>query len=104
GGVLLQYFWWGSVFLIAVPLMVLLLILGPRFLPEYRDPQAGRLDLASAALSLAGVLAAIYGIKHVATVGLDLVALGAIAAGVAILSIFVRRQVTLADPLVDLSL
>jgi DHA2 family multidrug resistance protein-like MFS transporter len=56
GGVLLQYFWWGSVFLLGVPVMVLLLVLGPVLLPEFRDPKAGRLDLFSAALSLADVL------------------------------------------------
>src|SRR6266496_6056794 len=44
GGVLLEWFWWGSVFLLAVPVMALLL-LGPVLLPEYRDPEAGRLDL-----------------------------------------------------------
>ena len=56
GGVLLEYFWWGSVFLLGVPVMVLLLVLGPMLLPEFRDPEAGRLDLLSAALSLAAVL------------------------------------------------
>jgi DHA2 family multidrug resistance protein-like MFS transporter len=61
GGVLLEYFWWGSVFLLAVPVMVLLLIVGPILLPEYRDPQAGRLDIASALLSLAAILPVIYG-------------------------------------------
>src|SRR5215213_2460128 len=51
GGVLLEFFWWGSVFLLALPVMALLLVLGPILLPEYRDPEAGRLDLVSAALS-----------------------------------------------------
>src|SRR6266498_5588645 len=60
GGVLLEHFWWGSVFLLAVPVMALLLVLGPRVLPEYRDPEAGRLDLRSAVMSLAAVLAVIY--------------------------------------------
>jgi MFS transporter, DHA2 family, multidrug resistance protein len=53
GGVLLERFWWGSVFLLAVPVMALLLILGPRLLPEYRAPDAGRLDIPSALMSLA---------------------------------------------------
>jgi DHA2 family multidrug resistance protein-like MFS transporter len=44
GGVLLEFFWWGSVFLLAVPVMAVLLVLGPILLPEYRDPEAGRLD------------------------------------------------------------
>ena len=56
GGVLLEFFWWGSVFLIGVPVMGLLLILGPRTLPEYRDPNARRLDLRSAAMSLLAIL------------------------------------------------
>src|SRR5213078_510215 len=56
GGVLLEYFWWGSVFLVSVPMMVLLLVLGPILLPEFRDPKAGRPDLLSAVLSVAAVL------------------------------------------------
>src|SRR6266542_6352390 len=69
GGVLLQFFWWGSVFLAAVPVMALLLVLGPVLLPEVRDPAPGRLDLASAVLSLLAVLALIYGLKLIAAAG-----------------------------------
>ena len=65
-GVLLAHFWWGSVFLMAVPVMVLLLIAGPFVLPEYRSPAPVRLDLASAGLSLAAVLLVVYGLKEVA--------------------------------------
>ena len=50
---MLEHFWWGSVFLLALPVMALLLVLGPIVLPEYRDPDAGRLDLPSA-LHVAG--------------------------------------------------
>src|ERR671921_18470 len=50
GGLVLEFFWWGAAFLVNVPVMVLLLLLGPRLLPEYRDPDAGRADLPSAAL------------------------------------------------------
>ena len=56
GGVVLQWFQWGSVFLVAVPVMALLLLLGPMLLPEYKDPNAGRLDPSSVALSLVAVL------------------------------------------------
>src|SRR3989454_3188247 len=63
GGVILQYFWWGAVFLVPVPVMALLLLLGPRLLPEFRDPNAGRVDVASAALSIVAVLATIFGLK-----------------------------------------
>ncbi len=104
GGVLLEYFWWGSVFLIAVPVMVLLLIVGPRLLPEYRDPQAGRPDVLSAAMSLTAVLSIIYGLKEMAQDGIGWLAVVTIVAGLAIGVAFVRRQLTLADPLIDLRL
>jgi len=104
GGLLLEYFWWGSVFLVGVPVMVLLLILGPLMLPEFRDPDAGRIDLASAVLSLAAVLAMIYGIKHMAEHGPGWQAAAAILAGIGLGTVFVRRQKNLADPLVDLRL
>jgi MFS transporter, DHA2 family, multidrug resistance protein len=59
GGVLLQHFWWGSVFLPAVPVLGLVLVLGPRVLPECRNDAAGRLDPASVALSLVALLSTI---------------------------------------------
>lgn len=104
GGVLLEKFWWGSVFLISVPVMVLLLVLGPVLLPEYRDPNAGKLDLASAALSLVAVLAVIYGLKRIAQDGVTVTAIVSLIAGIGIGFLFVRRQLGRADPLVDLRL
>jgi DHA2 family multidrug resistance protein-like MFS transporter len=104
GGVLLEYFWWGSVFLINVPVMALLLALGPALLPESSDPNAGRLDLASAAQSLLAVLAMIYGLKRIAEDGAGWLSAAAIVAGLAIGAAFVRRQRRLADPLIDLAL
>jgi len=104
GGVLLEYFWWGSVFLLAVPVMVLLLAVGPSLLPEFRDPAAGRLDLMSAALSLAAVLAMIYGLKQIAQDGFGWLPMLSIVAGLAAGAVFVRRQRSLADPLIDLRL
>ncbi|MDP3599772.1 MAG: MFS transporter, partial [Bosea sp. (in: a-proteobacteria)] len=104
GGLLLEHYWWGSVFLVGVPVMILLLILGPILLPEFKDPQAGRVDLASAALSLTAVLAVIYGIKHMAEHGAGWQAALPILAGVAIGSLFLRRQRRLADPFLDLRL
>ncbi len=64
GGTLLEHFWWGSVFLMGVPVMALLLAVGPVLLPEYRAAEAGRLDLVSVALSLAAILPVIYGLKQ----------------------------------------
>ncbi|WP_191060847.1 MFS transporter, partial [Geminicoccus harenae] len=104
GGVLLEHFWWGSVFLIALPVMLLLLVLGPFLLPEARDPDAGRMDLPSAALSVVAVLAVIYGIKHSAEAGFGLLPALAILAGLAVGLLFVRRQRRLDDPLIDVSL
>jgi len=104
GGLLLERFWWGAVFLVPVPVMALLLLLGPKLLPEFRDPNAGRLDLASAALSLAAVLAVIYGLKLVAQDGLGWIPAVSIVAGLLLGAVFVRRQQHLADPLIDLRL
>ena len=104
GGVLLEHFWWGSVFLLALPVMALLLVLGPRVLPEYRDPGAGRLDLVSAAMSLAAVLAAVSGLKQVAQNGIGPLAVAAVVVGLVVGVVFVRRQLALADPMVDLRL
>lgn len=104
GGVLLAHFWWGSVFLISVPAMVLLLVLGPILLPEHRDSNAGRLDLLSVALSLATILPLIYGIKELAQEGVQLVPLSALVVGILAGIVFVRRQRRLSDPLLDLRL
>jgi MFS transporter, DHA2 family, multidrug resistance protein len=104
GGVLLESFWWGSVFLLGVPVMLLLLAVGPFLLPEARDPQAGRLDLFSAALSLFAVLLVIYGVKSIAQDGASWLATLLILLGVALGGVFVQRQRVLADPLLDLGL
>jgi MFS transporter, DHA2 family, multidrug resistance protein len=104
GGVMLNSFWWGSVFLLAVPVMVLLLVAGPTLLPEYRNPNAGRLDLISVALSLPAILPVIYGIKEVAREGWGAGPILAILIGIAFGVVFIVRQRRLADPLLDLSL
>jgi DHA2 family multidrug resistance protein-like MFS transporter len=104
GGVLLEHFWWGSVFLLAVPVMALLLVLGPRVLPEFRAPGAGRLDLASAAMLLVAVLAMVFGLKQIAQDGIGWLAVVCILGGLVVGVVFVRRQVRLADPLIDLGL
>ena len=97
GGMLLEHFWWGSVFLIGLPVSALLLVAGPRLLPEYRDPAGGRLDLVSAALSIGAVLTFVYGVKT-GFAPLPLVA------GALLGALFVRRQRRLDDPLLDLAL
>jgi DHA2 family multidrug resistance protein-like MFS transporter len=104
GGIALEYFWWGSVFLIAIPVMVALLILGPRILPEYRDPEAGRLDPASAIMAVGAVLAVIFGLKQIAQEGPGPLSIGAIVVGLLVGVLWVRRQRQLADPMIDLAL
>lgn len=104
GGAMLEFFWWGSVFLIGVPVMAVLLIVAPMVLPEYKDPGAGRIDLPSVALSLASILPIIYGLKELARHGFSIPPVAAVAVGVAAGAVFVARQGRLADPLLDLRL
>lgn len=104
GGIVLEFFWWGAVFLLAVPVMAVLLFLAPRFLPEYRDPQAGRPDFASAGLSLTAVLAVIFGLKLMAQDGPALLPTLSLVVGLALGWAFVSRQGKLADPFIDLEL
>jgi DHA2 family multidrug resistance protein-like MFS transporter len=104
GGLLLEHFWWGSVFLLALPVMALLLVLGPVVLLEYRDENAGRLDLASAAMYLVSVLGVIFGLKQIAQDGIGWLPVATIAVGLVVGGLFVRRQFSLADPMIDLRL
>jgi MFS transporter, DHA2 family, multidrug resistance protein len=101
---MLQQFSWGSVFLIGVPVMILLLVLAPILLPEYKNPNAERLDLGSTILSLAAVLAIIFSMKQFASEGFGWLPVVTLLAGVAIGAVFVRRQKKLTDPFVDLQL
>jgi DHA2 family multidrug resistance protein-like MFS transporter len=100
-GLLLEHFWWGSVFLINVPVMMLLLALAPFLLPEYRSPKTGRFDLPGAALSFAAVLPIVFGVSEMAENGVDGVRLGAVALGLAMAVLFLIRQRTAAHPMVD---
>jgi DHA2 family multidrug resistance protein-like MFS transporter len=104
GGAMLGHFWWGSVFLLGVPAMVLLLVLGPALLPEYRNPNAGRLDLASVALSFLAVLPVIYGIKELAVSGWTAGPVVSLLVGLVFVVTFARRQRRLTNPLIDLRL
>lgn len=104
GGAMLEAFWWGSVFLLALPVMVLLLVTGPFVLPEYRDEDAGRIDLLSVALSLGTMLPVVYSIKELAKHGAQPAPLLALLVGVGFGVPFVRRQLRLPDPMLDLRL
>jgi DHA2 family multidrug resistance protein-like MFS transporter len=102
GGVLLAYFWWGSVFLLSVPGIVLLLGFGPFLLPDQRAPQAGKLDPVSVVLSLAAILTFVYGLKGLARNGWEWFPAVALLFGMAVGVIFVRRQRRLKNALLDL--
>lgn len=104
GGAVLEVFDWSAIFLLNLPVMALLLAVAPRLLPEARDPRPGRVDLTSVALSVISVIATIYGIKEIAHYGWSATAVAAAGSGVALGIAFVRRQLKVNDPLVDVRL
>jgi MFS transporter, DHA2 family, multidrug resistance protein len=104
GGLLLEHFWWGSVFVINVPVMAVLVGLGIRLIPESRDPQPGPFDPASAALSMAGIVPIVYAVKELAGGTAGAGAIAAAVLGVAAVIVFVRRQRRLVHPLIDVAL
>ncbi len=104
GGLLLEHFWWGSVFLLAVPVLALLLVLAPVFVPESRDPVPGRLDPVSILLVMATMTPIVYGIKALARDGATAPTLATTALGVAMGAVFVRRQLRRSDPMLDVRL
>ncbi|PWK67296.1 DHA2 family multidrug resistance protein-like MFS transporter [Streptomyces sp. CG 926] len=103
-GVLLNHFYWGSVFLINVPAMLLLLLLVPALVPEFKDPTPGRFDLLSVPLSMAAVLPVVYGLKEIAAEGFEPLYAGCLAAGLAFGYAFVRRQRSREDAMVSRAL
>ncbi|EHN74028.1 transmembrane-transport protein [Streptomyces coelicoflavus ZG0656] len=104
GGFLLEHFWWGSVFLINLPVMAVLVVVGVKLLPESRNPNPGPWDLLSVALSLVGMVGVVYAVKETAAHGFAWATLGAGLLGVAALYGFVRRQLTMPVPLLDMRL
>ncbi|WP_245854248.1 MFS transporter [Micromonospora wenchangensis] len=104
GGFLLEHFWWGSVFLINVPVMVLVVVSGLLLLPESRDPRPGRFDVLSAVLSMAAVVPLVYAVKHVVGAGVDGVTVSCLLVGVTAGVLFVRRQRRLEQPMLDIEL
>lgn len=104
GGWLLEEFWWGSVFLIGVPILAPLFVLGPRLLPEQRSVARRRIDLASALFTIGAVLPTVYALKELATGVAGTHSIALIAVGALLGGLFVRRQRRLRDPMIDLTL
>ncbi|HET9542203.1 MAG TPA: MFS transporter, partial [Acidimicrobiales bacterium] len=104
GGLLLEHYWWGSVFLVGVPVTTALLLIGPRVIPESRDPDPGPFDILSSALSMAAILPLVYGMKIVAERGWATLVAPSLVIGLVAGWAFVRRQRVLPVPMIDLSL
>lgn len=99
-GVLVEHFWWGSVFLVNLPAMALLLILGPVLLPG-QNPSPGRFDLLSVPLSMAAVLPVVYGLKELPSEGWNVRYVVSITVGLLFAALFVHRQRTAASPMIS---
>ncbi len=104
GGFLLNHFWWGSVFLMSVPVLVPLLVLGPLLVPESRDPRPGPVDVPSVLLAMLAMTPVVYGIKAATASGELFHGLLSAAFGVLAGVLFVRRQAVLEHPVLDLDL
>ncbi|RDI44615.1 DHA2 family multidrug resistance protein-like MFS transporter, partial [Nocardia mexicana] len=104
GGMLLQHFHWGSVFLINVPIMLIVVIGGTALLPESRDPGKGRIDVLSAVLSFVAIVPIVYAVKHLVAEGFDVTVVGGIVVGVAAGWWFIVRQRRVTTPLIDVAL
>ncbi|MBG0852334.1 MFS transporter [Streptomyces spinoverrucosus] len=100
-GVLVEFFWWGSVFLVNLPAMALLLLLGPVLLPESKDPAPGRFDWLSVPLSMAAVLPVIYGLKEIPSNGWNVGYVVSITVGLLFATLFVQRQRTATSPMIS---
>lgn len=104
GGVLIEHFWWGSAFLLAIPVAALVLLYANKLLPEYKSPQSHSIDYPSVALSLATILPVIYAVKNLAAYGISLYTLLFVLIGLTAGVFFVIRQRRLTTPLLDVSL
>ncbi|MGW1182266.1 MFS transporter [Streptomyces drozdowiczii] len=104
GGFLLEHFWWGSVFLINLPVMAVLVVVGIKMIPESKNPAPGPWDLPSVGLSLVGMIGVVYAIKEMAAHGVSWTSALVGVAGLLALIWFVRRQFRLPAPLLDMRL
>nr|WP_244631622.1 MFS transporter [Plantibacter sp. CFBP 8804] len=104
GGIILEHFAWGAVFLLAVPVLLPLVVLAPFLIPESKDPNPGRIDVPSILLILLTMTPLVFSIKHLAEAGFDVLTVVSMVVGVVSGVLFIRRQLRLEHPLLDLSL
>lgn len=105
GGFLLEHYWWGSVFLVNVPIVLVIIAIGSWSLRDSKNPNPGPIDLISVVLSMVAILGTIAGVKDIAIHGFDdPYPFGYLAIGLMAGFIFVRRQLTLESPLIDMKL
>ncbi|SKC54427.1 MFS transporter [Plantibacter cousiniae (nom. nud.)] len=104
GGIILEHFAWGAVFLLAVPVLLPLVVLAPFLIPESKDPNPGRIDVPSILLILLTMTPLVFSIKHLAEAGFDVLTVVSMIVGVVSGVLFIRRQLRLEHPLLDLSL
>ncbi|ROR81433.1 MFS transporter, DHA2 family, multidrug resistance protein [Plantibacter flavus] len=104
GGIILEHFAWGAVFLLAVPVLLPLVVLAPFLIPESKDPNPGRIDVPSILLILLTMTPLVFSIKHLAEAGFDVLTVVSMIVGVVSGILFIRRQLRLEHPLLDLSL
>ncbi|MFF4245283.1 MFS transporter [Streptomyces sp. NPDC001822] len=104
GGLLLEHFWWGSVFLINLPVMAVLVAVGIKMIPESKNPAPGPWDLPSVGLSMIGLIGVVYAIKEAAAHGVSWKTVLVVVVGAGALVWFVRRQLKLPAPLLDMRL
>ncbi len=104
GGVLIEAVSWRAVFAVTPPFMLILVVLGPFLLPEYRSQDRRRIDWVGTVMAIAGLLATIYAVKQLADGSLSSTSVATGLGGVILLLGFLRRQTRVADPIVDLSL
>ncbi|RLP70035.1 MFS transporter [Mycetocola reblochoni] len=104
GGLLLEHFWWGSVFLLAVPVLVPLLVTAPFLIPDSKDPHPGPVDPVSIVLSLLAMVPLVYAIKEFASEGVTAAVIASVLVGTVSGVLFVRRQLRRPSPMLDVRL
>lgn len=104
GGVLLEYFWWGSVFLLAVPVMIVLIVCAPFLIPESKNPNPAKINFVAIVLLFCTIIPVVYSIKVVAHDGVNLKSLVLVVVGLFVGFVFVKMQLKSRNPLLEIDL